>query len=104
MFTDLDLGIGQSGGEREEEEEGVVRFGVEDSRVERLRREREREGEGGEREHKEEVDYKDMNWEEMVPGTKRVLSMDVSTLELPFPRKSQVTNAAPPASRSLQRT
>ncbi|ADV23243.1 Hypothetical Protein CGB_G0290W [Cryptococcus gattii WM276] len=79
MFTDLDLGIGQSGGEGEEEEEGVVRFGVEDSRVERLRREREREGEGGEREHKEEVDYKDMNWEEMVPGTKRVLSMDPAT-------------------------
>lgn len=47
MLTDLDLGVGQSGGEGEEEEEGVVRFGVEDSRVERLRREREREGEGG---------------------------------------------------------
>lgn len=84
MLTDLDLGIGQSGGAGEEEEEGVVRFGVEDSRVERPRRELEREGEGGEQEHKEEVDYKDANWEEMVPGTKRVLSMDVSTLELLF--------------------
>lgn len=104
MLTDLDLGIGQSGGAGEEEEEGVVRFGVEDSRVERPRREPEREGEGGEQEHKEEVDYKDVNWEEMVPGTKRVLSMDVSTLELPFPKKSQVTNTAPPASHSLQRT
>lgn len=104
MLTDLDLGEGQSGGEEEEEEEGVVRFGVEDSRLERLRREREREGEGGEQEHKEEVDYKDVNWEEMVPGTKRVLSMDVSTLEFPFPKESRVINTAPPASRSLQRT
>lgn len=104
MLTDLDLGVGQSGGEGEEEEEGVVRFGVEDSRVERLRREREREGEGGEQGHKKEVDYKVVNWEEMVPGTKRVLSMDVSTLELPFPKKSRVINTAPPAFRSLQRT
>lgn len=104
MLTDLDLGVGQSGGEGEEEEEGVVRFGVEDSRVERLRREREREGEGGEQGHKEEVDYKDVNWEEMIPGTKRVFSMDVSTLELPFPKKSRVINTAPPAFRSLQRT
>ncbi|KIR68309.1 hypothetical protein I314_01808 [Cryptococcus bacillisporus CA1873] len=79
MLTDLDLGIGQSGGEGEEEEEGVVRFGVEDSRVERPRRELEREREGGEQEHKEKVDYKDVNWEEMVPGTKRVLSMDPAT-------------------------
>lgn len=71
MLTDLDLGADRG----EEEEEGVVRFGVEESRVERLRRE----GEGEQHEHKEEVDYKDVDWEEMVPGTKRVLSMDVSS-------------------------
>ncbi|KIR98798.1 hypothetical protein L804_03413 [Cryptococcus deuterogattii 2001/935-1] len=82
MLTDLDLGVGRSGGEGEEEEEGVVRFGVEDSRVERLRREREREGEGGEQGHKEEVDYKDVNWEEMIPGTKRVLSMDSTNFDM----------------------
>lgn len=74
MLTDLDLGLDQ-GGDEGEEGEGMVRFGVEDSRVERLQRE----GEGGEHDHKEEVDYKDVDWEEMVPGTKRVLSMDVST-------------------------
>ena len=73
MLTDLDLGADRG----EEEEEGVLRFGVEESRVERLRREGE--GEGEQHEHKEEVDYKDVDWEEMVPGTKRVLSMDVST-------------------------
>ncbi|AFR96343.1 hypothetical protein C343_04463 [Cryptococcus neoformans C23] len=74
MLTDLDLGLDQ-GGDEGEEGEGMVRFGVEDSRVERLQRE----GEGGEHDHKEEVDYKDVDWEEMVPGTKRVLSMDPAT-------------------------
>lgn len=73
MLTDLDLGADRG----EEDEEGVLRFGVEESRVERLRREGE--GEGEQHEHKEEVDYKDVDWEEMVPGTKRVLSMDVSS-------------------------
>ncbi|EAL19884.1 hypothetical protein CNBG0270 [Cryptococcus deneoformans B-3501A] len=73
MLTDLDLGADRG----EEDEEGVLRFGVEESRVERLRREGE--GEGEQHEHKEEVDYKDVDWEEMVPGTKRVLSMDPAT-------------------------
>lgn len=73
MLTDLDLGLDQ-GGDEGEEGEGMVRFGVEDSRVERFQR-----GEGGEHDHKEEFDYKDVDWEEMVAGTKRVLSMDVST-------------------------
>lgn len=74
MLTDLDPGLDHCGDEGEEEGEGMVRFGVEDSRVERFQR-----GEGGEHDHKEEVNYNDVDWEEMVAGTKRVLSMDVST-------------------------